>query len=148
MSGCTDSGPEAELTAIIEDVMAAADVDVETNYISGYARKSADGTVACGDRPEDERWYDRQTGRILSGRQSQQRIYDGVLGYLRDHEYEVTRFEPVAAADRSLAVLGTKDELAVRISVLPDGNSSIGVYAGPCAIPFAGFSDNLYRRVD
>ena len=147
LTGCSDDDQysEARLTGVIEDVMDAADVEVDRNYIAGYARRSAPG---CREVPEDDRWFAVQTGQILSDRQSQERVYDGVLAYLEGNDFDVERYVSVPPEADVLALRGVRDDLVVQVAVSGDGNSHIRVAAGPCAEPVNGYSDDRYRRAD
>jgi len=146
MTGCANGSPEEDLTTTIEGVMAAANVEVDRNYIAGYARKSAPG---CDEVPEDDRWYDIQTGQILSDRQTQARVYEGALAYLQDNGYEVRHYESAAFPDvDTLAVRGVKDDRVVRVTIGGDGNSHIRVTAGPCSVQVSEFAADRYRPVN
>jgi len=140
-----DQYSEARLTGVIEDVMDAADVEVDRNYIAGYARKSAPD---CREVPEDDRWFVIQTGQILSDRQSQDRVYDGVLAYLEGDDFDVERYVSPHPEAEVVGLRGVRDDLVVKVTVSGDGNSHIRVAAGPCAERVNVFSDDRYRRVE
>lgn len=150
-AGCGEaSGSSAardgELIATVEAIWKAAGIDPANAFLGGYDRQTRENSKACQHIPKEDRWYAVRVGRLPSNVAAQDQIYNGALTYLERAGYTVERYEDRAPELHEQALRATKADVAVLMTVAEDGNTWVRVSVGPCAVPLATFSADMYKR--
>jgi hypothetical protein len=141
-------GPrDRELVATVEAVWRAAGVDPNDAFLGGYDHQTHENTRLCQHLLKDDRWYAARTSQLPSNVTAQGKIYQGVLAYFEREGFTVERYEARAPEVHRPALRAAKADLAVLVTVAEDGNTFVDVSAGPCAVPTATFSKDMYVQV-
>lgn len=139
---------DPELVANVEAIWTAAGVQPNEAFLSAYGRQTHENATVCQHLPKDDRWYAVRTSQLPSNIASQDQIYQGVLAYFEREGFTVERYEARAPEVYEPALRAVKADVAVLVNVAEDGNTFVDVSAGPCAVPIAKFSEDMYGRVN
>lgn len=136
---------DEQIRSTLDDVWSAIGADPESVDIAEYAYTFAPSNTACGDLPEDHRWFGERGSSASDPALTQAGTADVLVRHLANDGWEVLpyRYADAAAPPDVQVVVAVRDEMTV-IAYPSEGYAQVNVRSGPCAPAFATVDPERY----